>query len=155
MYVPLYPCSFISSLSTVVTHPHNFLSSPLFYAVAASICETSAEPAGSLPPPPRFYARCSQGLGDVSGACRIPSSASTVLCPLQPGPRRRQRSATDPVMAAMGIKTPLTTHHHSSRSESTGFATAARMACPLTVSRAKMMAANPAPANIHHWRSIW
>ncbi len=44
--------------------------------------------------------------------------------------------------------------NYSSRKLSTGFATAARMACQLTVSNAMTTATTPANANIHHWISI-
>src|SRR5690606_10567721 len=44
--------------------------------------------------------------------------------------------------------------NHSSRKLSTGLASAARMACQLTVSTAISNAAEPATTNTHHWMSI-
>lgn len=45
-------------------------------------------------------------------------------------------------------------NHHSFLNDSTGLATAARIACQLTVANAITTAANPARANIHHSTSI-
>ena len=49
----------------------------------------------------------------------------------------------------------LSVLHHSSLKLSTGLATAARIACQLTVSSAIPTAAATATANIHHWIAMW
>jgi len=62
--------------------------------------------------------------------------------------RRRTPGKHADLSDGSGIK------YHSFRSDSTGSATAARIACQLTVSKAITTAANPATANIHDWISI-